>query len=100
MQGMIDEAVELYRRRRFLEEVNAAYMPLRQDAETWEAVEREQGEWDIALSLGTEYSRRDSGRLLKRHSRSRCQKYPCAKVTLQHADSVMSGLFRRSRRRG
>ena len=52
MQSMVDEAVELYRRRRFLEEVNAAYMPLRQNAETWRAVERERSEWDNALGDG------------------------------------------------
>ena len=52
MQSMVDEAIELYRRRRFLEEVNAAYMPLRQNAETWRAVEQERSEWDIALGDG------------------------------------------------
>ena len=49
MQGVADEAVELYRRRRFLEDVNAAYMPLRQNVETWAAVERERNEWDGTL---------------------------------------------------
>ena len=44
--------MELYRRRRFLEEVNAAYMPLRQNAETWRAVGQERSEWDIALGDG------------------------------------------------
>ena len=52
MQSMINEVVELYRRRRFLEEVNAAYMSLRRDAETWREVERERSEWDIALGDG------------------------------------------------
>ena len=52
MQSMVDEAVELYRRRRFLEDVNAAYTPLRQNAETWREVERERCEWDIALGDG------------------------------------------------
>ena len=50
--SMVDEAVELYRRRRFLEDVNAAYRPLRQDADTWREVERERSEWDIALGDG------------------------------------------------
>ncbi len=44
--------MELYRRRRFLEEVNAAYMPLRQNAETWRAVGQERSEWDITLEDG------------------------------------------------
>ena len=52
MQSMVDEAVELYRRKRFLEEVNAAYMPLRQNAETWRAVEQERSEWDTVLGDG------------------------------------------------
>ncbi len=52
MQSMVDEAVELYRRRRFLEDVNAAYTPLRQNAETWREVERERSEWDAALGEG------------------------------------------------
>ncbi|MCY4386423.1 MAG: hypothetical protein OXC18_04875 [Desulfurellaceae bacterium] len=52
MQSMVDEAVELYRRRRFLEDVNAAYTPLRQNTETWAAVERERSEWDVALGDG------------------------------------------------
>ena len=52
MQSMADEAVELYRRRRFLEDVNAAYTPLRQNAETWREVERERSEWDAALGEG------------------------------------------------
>ena len=52
MQSMVDEAVELYRRRWFLEKVNAAYMPLRQNAETWATVEQERSEWDDALGDG------------------------------------------------
>ena len=44
--------MERYRRRRFLEEANAAYMPLRQNAETWRAVGQERSEWDIALGDG------------------------------------------------
>ena len=52
MQSMVDEAVELYRRQRFLEAVNAAYTPLRQNAETWRAIERERSEWDIVLGDG------------------------------------------------
>lgn len=52
MQSMVDEAVELYRRQRFLEDVNAAYTLLRQNAETWREVERERSEWDGALGDG------------------------------------------------
>lgn len=49
---MVDEAMELYRRQRFLEDVNAAYTPLRQNAKTWAAVERERSEWDVTLGDG------------------------------------------------
>lgn len=61
MQSMVDEAVELYRRQRFLEEVNAAYMPLRQDAETWAAVEQERSEWDNALGDGLPKKKETTG---------------------------------------
>ena len=44
--------MERYRRQGFLEEVNAADMPLRQNAETWRAVGQERSEWDIALGDG------------------------------------------------
>ena len=65
--SMVDEAVEPYHRRRFLEDVNAAYTPLRQNAETWRAVEQERIEWDIVLGdglpekkarVGSEHARR------------------------------------------
>lgn len=49
---MVDKAMELYRRRRFLETVNAAYTPLRQNTETWATVERERSEWDAVLGDG------------------------------------------------
>ena len=52
MRSMIDEGVELYRRRRFLEEVNTAYMSLRRDAETWREVEQERSEWNATLGDG------------------------------------------------
>ena len=52
MQRMIDEAVELYRRRRFLEEVNTAYRSARHNAQTWQAVEQERSEWEATLEDG------------------------------------------------
>lgn len=61
MQSMIDEAVELYRRQRFLEAVNAAYTPLRQHAETWRAIEQERSEWDMALGDGLHEKQTGSG---------------------------------------
>ena len=61
MQSMIDEAVELYRRRRFLEAVNAAYAPLRHDAETWRVIEQERSEWDTALGDGLDEKQTGAG---------------------------------------
>ncbi len=61
MQSMIDEAVELYRRRRFLEAVNAAYTPLRQHAETWTVIEHERREWDTALGDGLQHEQTGTG---------------------------------------
>ena len=61
MQSMIDEAVELYQRRQFLEEVNAAYTPLRQHAETCTAIEHERREWDTALGDGLQHEQTGSG---------------------------------------
>jgi hypothetical protein len=52
MQALLEEAVETLRRKRFLEEVNAAYASLRADAKAWAAVERERREWDRTLLDG------------------------------------------------
>ena len=52
MPAVLAQAVEEYRRRRFLESVNAAYAALRQDAEAWGDREAERGEWDGALLDG------------------------------------------------
>ena len=61
MQSMIDEAVELYRRRRFLEAANAAYKPLRQHVESWTAIEHERREWDTALGDGLQHEQTGTG---------------------------------------
>ncbi len=52
MQALLEEAIETLRRKRFLEQVNAAYASLRRDAKAWEAVERERREWDRTLLDG------------------------------------------------
>ena len=41
MQAILDQAVEDYRRKAFLEAVNAAYAALRADPEAWAEVEKE-----------------------------------------------------------
>jgi hypothetical protein len=52
MQALLDKAIEEYRRKRFLEEVNAAYATLRQNPDAWAAVEQERAEWDATLEDG------------------------------------------------
>ncbi|HUG53220.1 MAG TPA: toxin-antitoxin system protein [Vicinamibacteria bacterium] len=52
MQALLEEAIETLRRKRFLEEVNAAYASLRRDAKAWAAVERERRGWDRTLLDG------------------------------------------------
>ncbi len=57
MQRVVEEAIELYRRRLFLEEVNDSYALLRQDPEAWSEIVEEQAEWDATLADGLdEYS--------------------------------------------
>jgi hypothetical protein len=52
MLALLDEAVEILRRQRFLEQVNAAYEGLRGDARAWKGVERERRAWDATLADG------------------------------------------------
>ena len=52
MQALLEEAIETLRRKRFLEQVNAAYASLRRDVKAWEAVEQERREWDQTLLDG------------------------------------------------
>jgi predicted transcriptional regulator len=51
MQAVLEKAVEEYRRRRFLEDVNSAYAALRNDPEAWQEIQAERAEWE-ALSDG------------------------------------------------
>lgn len=52
MQAVLDEAVELYRRRRFLDEANAAFAALKADDEAWAAERAERADWDATTSDG------------------------------------------------
>lgn len=52
MQKVLDKAVEYYRRRRFLEEVNQAYAQLRQDETAWQSMKEEQEAWNATLMDG------------------------------------------------
>ncbi len=54
MQDVLDEAVELCRRRMFLTEANAAFHRLRRDTQAWEQEKRERAAWDSTLADGLE----------------------------------------------
>jgi hypothetical protein len=72
MAALLDEAVEAFRRQRFLEQVNAAYAALRADARAWEAIEGERREWDATLPDGLAVAEsRAAYRALSRPGRKR-----------------------------
>ncbi len=52
VQAVVEEAIELYRRQLFLDEVNASYASLRQDPVAWSEVAEERAEWDATLADG------------------------------------------------
>jgi hypothetical protein len=52
MQAVLESAVEELRRRRFLEEVNAAYGVLRAHDVAWGELRDELGAWDATLADG------------------------------------------------
>ncbi len=54
MQTLLEKAVELYRRQRFLEESNRAFEALRADASAWKAEQAERELWDITVADGLE----------------------------------------------
>ncbi len=54
MQAVLDEAVEEYRRRRFLDEANAAFAALRANRKAWEDEMEERRAWDNTLADGRE----------------------------------------------
>jgi hypothetical protein len=51
MREVLEKAVEEYRRRRILEDANAAYAALRSDPDAWQEIQAEQAAWE-ALSDG------------------------------------------------
>ena len=54
MQALLDKAVELYRRQRFLEESNRAFEALRADASAWKAEQAERQLWNVTVADGLE----------------------------------------------
>ncbi len=49
LQAILDKAVEMYRRQRFLEESNRAFGALRANAAAWKAEQAERADWDITV---------------------------------------------------
>jgi hypothetical protein len=49
---ILDKALDAYRRKVFLEQVNAGYAELRADPEAWAALEAERKLWDATLMDG------------------------------------------------
>jgi len=52
MQSIIESALEEYRRKKFLEDSNAAYKQLRQREEDWAQEKEEREDWDTTLQDG------------------------------------------------
>lgn len=52
MQAILDKAVELYRRQRFLDESNRAFAALRADSKAWKGEQAERVAWDITVADG------------------------------------------------
>lgn len=52
MQAALSKAIEIYRRKRFLEEVNRAYAAVRRKSGEWSQIRKERQEWDRALLDG------------------------------------------------
>lgn len=73
MQQVLDRALEIYRRQRFLDRVNNAYRALRKDVATWAEVEREREDWDATLLDGLPADERwtDDGRVTSGRRASR-----------------------------
>lgn len=60
MQAIIERALEDYRRRRFFEEVNAAYAAQQRDPTAWAAEVEEQALWETTLADGLDAEEWDS----------------------------------------
>ena len=54
MQGILDQAIEDYRRKRLLERANVGYAALRSDPEAWNEELTERTDWEATLSDGLE----------------------------------------------
>lgn len=54
LQSVLKDAIDRYRRERFLEEANVAFATLRNNPELWNEEQRERAIWDRAAGDGIE----------------------------------------------
>jgi predicted transcriptional regulator len=54
MQAILEQAIEAYRRQRFLEGLGADFAVLRENEAEWKAEQQERSDWDATLSDGDE----------------------------------------------
>jgi len=52
MQAIVEQAIEHYRRQRFLEGLSADFTNLRENNESWHDELQERQQWDIAIGDG------------------------------------------------
>lgn len=52
MQEILEQAIENYRRQKFLDQVNAGYAALRQDPQAWRSYQEDMDLWDNTLLDG------------------------------------------------
>ena len=52
MQEILGEAIELYRRKLFLEKANAAFAALKADPQAWKEEQEERTAWDVTFLDG------------------------------------------------
>jgi hypothetical protein len=52
LQAVLDAAIEEYRRHRFLQEANKAYLILKENPKGWKAELEERKQWETTLSDG------------------------------------------------
>jgi len=54
MQAVLDDAVEAYRRQKFIQDLNAAYALLREEKDQSDSLQRELETWEATLCDGLE----------------------------------------------
>ena len=52
MQAVLEDAIEHYRRQRFVQDVNAAYSRVREDALAWGEIVEERNAWEGSVGDG------------------------------------------------